>query len=327
MRLGVIGTLVWDRIFARDVRSEPYQEWGGIAYALAAADAARPEGWTIVPIIKVGADLQEQAFRFLRTLNGYDLEPGIRIVPEPNNRVDLHYHTSERRAELLSGGVPGWTWDELAGIVEQVDALYVNLISGFELDLANAVKLRLGYHGPMYADLHSLMLGVDPTGLRIPQPLLTWREWVRCFDAIQVNEDELGMLAGAWGGDPWHFAAQVVGEELKVLLVTLGARGAAYVAAPEFCAEPMQWRPRGIVVPPVTRAREAHSKKIPPAWAPASGDPTGCGDVWGATCFCRLLSGDTLDDAMTAANAAAARNVQHRGATGLNRFLQGRIHS
>ena len=118
-----------------------------------------------------------------------------------------------------------------------------------------------------------------------------------------------------------------MGEELKVLLVTLGARGAAYVAAPEFCAEPMQWRPRGIVVPPVTRAREAHSKKIPPAWAPASGDPTGCGDVWGATCFCRLLSGDTLDDAMTAANAAAARNVQHRGATGLNRFLQGRIHS
>src|SRR5262249_44325246 len=155
----------------------------------------------------------------------------------------------------------------------------VNFISGFELDMANTVKLRLGYHGPMYADLHSLMLGIDPSGLRIPQPLVTWREWVRCFDAIQVNEDELGMLARAWGGDPWHFAAQVVGEELKVLLVTLGARGAACVAAPAFCAEPMQWRPRGIVVPPVTRSRDAHSKKIPPAWAPDSGDPTGCGDV------------------------------------------------
>src|SRR5262245_29309025 len=155
MRLGVIGTLIWDRIFARDVRTEPFQEWGGIAYALAAADAARPDGWTIVPILKVGADLQENALQFLRTLNGFDLESGIRIVEEPNNRVELRYQDNERRAELMSGGVPGWSWDELAPIVGRVDALYVNFISGFELDLANAVRLRLSYHGPMYADLHS----------------------------------------------------------------------------------------------------------------------------------------------------------------------------
>ena len=34
--LGVIGTLVWDRILDRDGRSEPVEEWGGIGYALAA---------------------------------------------------------------------------------------------------------------------------------------------------------------------------------------------------------------------------------------------------------------------------------------------------
>ena len=55
------------------------------------------------------------------------------------------------------------------------------------------------------------------------------------------------------------------------------------------------------------------------------GDPTGCGDVWGATLFSHLLAGATLSDALAAANAAAARNVEHRGATGLAAFLRGQI--
>src|SRR5690606_25873812 len=60
MRLGVLGTLVWDRIFSRDGRSVPVEEWGGIAYALAAASAACPRGATIVPLIRVGSDLSER---------------------------------------------------------------------------------------------------------------------------------------------------------------------------------------------------------------------------------------------------------------------------
>ena len=36
-RLGVLGTMVWDTIHARDPgRDAPIEEWGGIAYALAA---------------------------------------------------------------------------------------------------------------------------------------------------------------------------------------------------------------------------------------------------------------------------------------------------
>ena len=55
------------------------------------------------------------------------------------------------------------------------------------------------------------------------------------------------------------------------------------------------------------------------------GDPTGCGDVWGATYFSRLLAGDNLDAAILAAHRAAARNVAHRGATGLANHLRGKI--
>ncbi|HEY0304706.1 MAG TPA: hypothetical protein VGC44_07025, partial [Longimicrobiales bacterium] len=68
MRLGIVGTMVWDRIFARDQRREPVEEWGGITYALSAAEAAAEDDWQLVPIIKLGSDLQDRAFSFLRTL-------------------------------------------------------------------------------------------------------------------------------------------------------------------------------------------------------------------------------------------------------------------
>ena len=56
-----------------------------------------------------------------------------------------------------------------------------------------------------------------------------------------------------------------------------------------------------------------------------SGDPTGCGDVWGATYYSRLLAGDKLGDAILTAHRAAAKNVEHRGATGLANHLRGKI--
>jgi sugar/nucleoside kinase (ribokinase family) len=57
----------------------------------------------------------------------------------------------------------------------------------------------------------------------------------------------------------------------------------------------------------------------------AGGDPTGCGDVWGATYFSRLLAGDNIRSAMVTAGSAAARNVDHRGATGLAQYLRGEL--
>jgi sugar/nucleoside kinase (ribokinase family) len=67
------------------------------------------------------------------------------------------------------------------------------------------------------------------------------------------------------------------------------------------------------------------TERIPPPYVLTDGDPTGCGDVWGATYFSRLLAGDTLTAAMRGANEAAARNVEHRGATGLSGHLRGQL--
>ena len=40
MKLGVLGSLVWDEIHGRDPAASPVEEWGGVAYALGGLDAA-----------------------------------------------------------------------------------------------------------------------------------------------------------------------------------------------------------------------------------------------------------------------------------------------
>jgi sugar/nucleoside kinase (ribokinase family) len=311
--------MVWDRILDRDGRSQPVEEWGGIAYALSALRASLPDDWTILPIVKVGRDLSEEAYRFLREIPGVD-PSAVVVVPEPNNRVELRYTSADRRTERLTGGVGAWTWPELAPVADLCDALYVNFISGYEMELRTARALRTGYAGPTYADLHSLFLGINAGGVRVPQALQGWADWLHCFDAVQMNEDEFELM-GWMSGDPWQLAAQALGPELQLLAVTLGPKGAAYVAAGSFVPDPAAWRRRSALALPGS----PRSARIAQEGPHVEGDPTGCGDVWGASFFARLLAGDELDVAMRHANRLGARNVSHHGARGLFRHLLGKL--
>ena len=328
-RLGVIGTMVWDTIHQRDPgRSEPVEEWGGICYSLSAYEATAPDGWELLPIIKVGGDLRERANEFLRGLGRIASLEGVRTVPERNNRVELFYRDRSRRCERLTGGVPGWSWDELAPLARSCDAVYVNFVAGWELDLPSAQGLRGGFRGPVYTDLHSIFMGVGADGVLEPKPLAAWREWLCCFDLVQLNEDELETLAGALG-DPWKVAAEVVGEATRALLVTLGDRGAAWVATVGFdgleveVAEPP---PAALLANQVRRSRVRPGMPATSGFAPTrlvvpDPDPTGCGDVWGMTCFASLLGGATLREAVERSNTLAARNAAHRGASQLGTLL------
>jgi sugar/nucleoside kinase (ribokinase family) len=316
--LGVIGTMVWDTIWRERQVGSPTEEWGGISYALAAADAiGAPHGLRMRPIMKLGRDLAERGFRFLRELSAIETDEAVVVVDAPNPRVELRYAGAERRCERLSGGVPPWTWEELAPLVEGCDALYVNFITGREFDLEVARRLRRAFEGPIYADIHSLMLGTGPGGERHLRPLERWAEWLRCFDVVQVNEDELGVLSAHWG-DPWAFAASVVGRDTRLLFVTLGPGGAAYVMASD--ALPLERsRPRVLESAGPVRTGRVGVEPV------EEGDPTGCGDVWGMTAFGGLIAGLDVEEAMRRANTAARTNARHRGASGLSRFLRGGI--
>lgn len=315
--VGVIGTMVWDTIWREGAVRSPVEEWGGISYALAAADALDASEFKYRPVLMLGRDLAERGYRFLRELKAIESYDAISVVDEPNTRVELRYRGRERRCERIGGVTPSWTWPELEPAIRGCDALYVNFITGAEFDLSTAKQLRVGFDGPIYADIHSLMMATGPGGERSLRPLKDALDWLGCFDVVQVNEDELKQLSVGCA-DPWEFAHSVVNDQTKLLFITLGSAGAAYIASSE--------------IPPLIAgaARQPGSSGLLRAGRvgvePADdGDPTGCGDVWGITAFRFLLAGAEIEEAMRRACDLARRNVAHRGASGLSRYLRRQI--
>ena len=332
MTLGVLGTMVWDRIDHPD--GETVERWGGISYSLAAAAAALPDGWTLRPIIRLGADLAEAGRRFLASVPHLERPGAVVEVDEPNNRVHLRYRDRHHRDEHLTGGVSAWEGPELEPHLEALDGLYVNMISGFELELDTVRDLRDRFRRPRYVDLHSLVLGVGDDGRRVPRRPTRAASWLGAFHVVQANETELEIMAG--DGTAEEAARCALRDGARAVLVTRGPRGAGWLARSD---RPL-WLETGNA-----GAGGAGGAEI--AWSgpqngestPAgdgvragevaleedrsAGDPTGCGDVWGATCFVHLMAGRRLPDAMDAANRAAARNVEHRGADGLYGHLRG----
>lgn len=319
MKVGVLGSLVWDVIHGRDPASVPVEEWGGIAYALGGFDAALPAAWQLVPLIKVGSDLRDEAAELLGGLQHVVAGGRCVEVAVPNNRVTLRYQGGDRRTERMSGGVPGWTWAELGPMVQDLDAIYLNFISGFELELGTAQALRQAFRGPIYADMHSLLFGMPQDGIRVLRPLADPGAWLACFDVVQMNEDEMAQFAP----DPMALAALAMAAGVKLLVVTLGSRGAVYVEAPRFSSEFRVPCPVGGLGP------DSDPGTIRTALVPAPAveaiDPTGCGDVFGAALCANLLAGQAPEAAIAAANLLAARNASLRGAGRLGRLLRGEL--
>ncbi|MEO8138152.1 MAG: carbohydrate kinase family protein [Gemmatimonadota bacterium] len=310
MKVGVLGSLVWDVIHGRDPAAAPVEEWGGIAYALGGFDAALPAAWQLVPLIKVGSDLRDEAAELLGGLQHVVAGGRCVEVAVPNNRVTLRYQAGDRRTERMSGGVPGWTWAELGPMVQDLDAIYLNFISGFELELGTAQALRQAFRGPIYADMHSLLFGMPQDGIRVLRPLADPGAWLACFDVVQLNEDEMAQFAP----DPMALAALAMAAGVKLLVVTLGPRGAVYFAAPGFDG---LW----------SRGQEGSAVRTARVAAPQVDaiDPTGCGDVFGAALCASLLAGQAPEAAIATANRLAARNASLRGAGRLGRLLRGEL--
>jgi sugar/nucleoside kinase (ribokinase family) len=314
-RLGVLGTLVHDEIHGRTPGVGVEREWGGIAYALAGLDAALADEWEIVPLAKVGRDRATDARRLLETVR--HRAPRARFVEcdAPTTQVVLHYEQGERRCGGRLGGTPAWTWAELGPMVADLDALYLNFSTGEELDHATALALRHAFPGPIYADLHALVIDDASRPLAPDAP-----SWFRCFDVVQVNEAEMMRLSP----DPLSLAARVLAEGAALLLVTVGARGTVFVAEPGFDGWPAGSALTGRVSRTLRAGTPLRTARIASTEADVV-DTTGCGDVFGATTCALLLAGASIEAAIGEGNRRAARSAAYRGADGLVRHLRGEL--
>jgi sugar/nucleoside kinase (ribokinase family) len=89
--------------------------------------------------------------------------------------------------------------------------------------------------------------------------------WFECFDVVQLNEDEMRQLSP----DPLSLSAQALGAGTSLLVVTLGPKGAAYVAAAGFDGLPVEGFPeRAVILSPSASSGQAPQSKepAPEAW-------------------------------------------------------------
>ncbi|MEX0912652.1 MAG: carbohydrate kinase family protein, partial [Gemmatimonadota bacterium] len=257
----------------------------------------------VVPIARLGADLADSALRFVGSLPNVAALDGLEIRPEPNNRVELRYHDGSERTERLSGGVAPWTPDALLPQIDGLDALYINFITGYEFELAGAMALRAASPLPIYADLHSLFLGAPGEGPRPPRRLPRWDDWARCFDLVQLNEAEAGLL-GLPRSEPAAILNALPGPRPSVALVTRGGRGASYAQRRDHApGDRYPASPEGERGEPLAGEMALEGGRL-------GGDPTGCGDVWGSVLFAGLLEGRALEDAVRRAHPAPPARIR-----------------
>lgn len=301
LRLGVTGTVVEDTIDTVDaVRVE---DLGGIAYALNGLSAFLPAGSRAHTVLGVGKDALGRVGRELARLPGIDLG-GLVAVECINNKVHLEYHPDGTRDETLTGGVPPLGWEVFEPWLARLDAWLWNFISGKETDLETFRRLKAEFGGGVYMDVHSLCLEHVPGRPRRHRRPERWEEWVEGVRWLQMNEAEAGLLER---GEPRplqleeeaRLAGRLHGLGAEVVLFTLGRQGARlYGADGSTAAEPV------------------------PDTGPAV-DPTGCGDVFGASWLVlHTAHGRTPVEALAGAVEAASVAASRRGTRGLAGYLR-----
>ncbi|TVP74598.1 MAG: hypothetical protein EA352_10420 [Gemmatimonadales bacterium] len=344
--LVVVGTLVRDALHRDD--GPPLEDWGGIAFSLEALAAALPSrGWVVRPLLRIP---RGEAPRVRARLADLPMEvdlAGLLLHDGPMPTVELRYRGPERVDERLLHVPPPFTSAELVEAARGARALFLNFITGFETTLPALRGLRQGWSGPLWTDLHSLLLDRDEDGRRSPRLLPEAAGWLQLSDAVQTNEDEADRLRRSWppaAPPPAPSSAPFPGPFRGPLLqvVTKGAAGASCATVPGFRPDPASWpglrtvpEPDGPPGERAPRGAQPLAGARPPAGLPplrfrpapslpqvADPDPTGCGDVWGAATFARLLAGDDLPTAMDTAHRMAAMNARRRGTAGLAAHLR-----
>lgn len=282
MRIALIGHIPHDRYQFTD--GTTHTGFGGVLYGAAALAGAMRPGDEVVLVSRVG-DAIAPAILALVAAYGR-ITPHIDTVPGHGWVVNAAYLDGERRREQLVGGVPPWTAAELLEAVAGCDAVILNMVTGYEVELpefrAFAAACPL-----LHLDFHSLALGRDPSGLRVPARNTAAREWCGRARLLQMNRSELrSVLPDA---EPLDAVSTLLSWGPEWVAITDGSNG-VHVAEAE---------------------RAWHLAAVEPTIRPV--DPTGCGDVFGACLVVGILRGLPAVEASRSAEQVARRNADQRG--------------
>jgi sugar/nucleoside kinase (ribokinase family) len=108
--------------------------------------------------------------------------------------------------------------------LNQFDGILLNMISGYDLSLAQLKHLRKNYQGLIYFDVHTLSRGVDKYLNRIFRRISNFNEWAECIDILQVNESEL--LTVSDKNNEQNIVEELFSYGIKQIIITKAEKGA-----------------------------------------------------------------------------------------------------
>jgi sugar/nucleoside kinase (ribokinase family) len=283
-QIAIIGSINRDEVW--DEHGNQRRGWGGILYNIAALARFAPARTTILPVARLGSDACGPVGRWLRHLPQVD-SSALVLLDQPGNLCQMRYLDPDRRKERLLHRVPSLSYGALRPALK-ADVALVNFISGNDVAPSALERFRRDFHGIIYMDIHSYLLGRRRDAGRFARRPSGWQRIISCADVLQMNEIEFATLTDrsaepqtvrAWADDV------MTPHRCYCLLVTLGAIGA-------FCA--------------TRQGSKWHLRHSCAGRRPRGFDPTGCGDTFSGLWLSAWLKGrDPVKCTQIAAHGAA----------------------
>lgn len=282
MRLGIIGHPCIDEVvLAGRNAQDPVRSLGGIFYSYAAMERLMIDLGSFddrfLSLTWLSESDRSLLEPFLTRLQRVDMRSGLWPTTSLTNRVQLVYPEHGERTEHCPNVLPPLSTNELTPqLVSSIDGLFVNMISGFDLTIDTLeVALQNASKKPfVHLDVHALILGDLSIGEesrfgsgRKPKGVTDSKRWLSAIDSVQLNELEM-----RWFGDP-----EITNEEALLHYLSAQAQRPKYVIITRAA--------RGATLYDLTADAVHHI----PAPSVKVINPTGSGDVFGATFIFALL--------------------------------------
>ncbi|MGA8264648.1 MAG: carbohydrate kinase family protein, partial [Ignavibacteriaceae bacterium] len=170
--------------------------------------------------------------------------------------------------------------------VEQINdfkifnGILINMITGYDITNDQLRKIRSGFDGPIFFDVHTLARGFDEKGARNFRTIPGFEKWAENIDILQVNEIEFSSLFNC------ESKKEIIGKlfkcGVKILLVTKGELGArAY------------YKKDNEIISTFVSSLKTETK-----------NRVGCGDVFGTVFFYNYIKDLDITKALKLANIA-----------------------
>ena len=161
------------------------------------------------------------------------------------------------------------------------DGIYINMVSGFDIDLSDIKFIRSNFNGLIYFDLHTLSRGLDKDNNRNFRKVENANEWVSNIDILQTNENEIFTLSNK--SDINEIIEELMSFGLNLLIITKGKSGAS------------------VYYKEKTEISLVHKESI----KVDSVHNVGCGDIFGAVYFYSYIMSGNINVALNTANSVA----------------------